>query len=388
MSGRNADLALVMGGGGARGAYQVGLLRFLARRWPDLRLPIVTGVSAGAINAAQLTAYRGTFPEAVRALSDSWSNISTEEVVRSDAVALIPAIARWALRLVSGGHKLGPSARGLLDTTPLRKQLARRLSDGDPEGLLRGIADNIAAGRLDAVGLTTTDFTTGQSITWVQSREPIRWERPHRRGVPAQLRVNHVLASAALPFAFPAVQIGDHWHGDGGIRLTAPLSPALQMGAGRVLAISTRYASSQLESDEEQIRGYPPPAQVAGVLMNSIFLDMLDFDARNLERINRLVDALPAGEREGLRSVRLFVMRPSEDLGKLAGRFELRLPGALRFMTRGLGTKETKSPDWLSMLLFEPEYTQYLMELGERDAAERADELEEFLREPDEVLAS
>ncbi len=372
-------LALVLGGGGARGAYQIGLLRFLARHRPDLRVPIVTGVSAGAINAAQLAANPGSFAAAVADMERSWTELEIEDVVRSDAAALVPAMFKWALRLVSGGHHLGFAARGLMDTSPLRDRLARTLAGDEPEGVLRGVAENLAAGRLDAVGITTTDFTTGQSITWVQSREPIHWERPHRLGVPQELRVAHVLASAALPFAFPAVRVGDHWHGDGGIRLTAPLSPALQMGADRLLAVSTRYARSREESDEEQIAGYPPPAQVAGVLMNAIFLDMLDFDARNLQRINDLIDTLPPGDREGLRPVDLLVLRPSEDLGKLAGRFELRLPGFLRFLTRGLGTRETKSPDWLSMLLFEPGYTRYLIELGERDAEARGDELLAFV---------
>ena len=154
------------------------------------------------------------------------------------------------------------------------------------------------------------------------------------------------------------------------------------MGANRLLVISTRYERTQDEGDEEQIAGYPPPAQVAGVLMNAIFLDMLDFDARNLERLNRLLAERPPAERGGLRPVDLMVLRPSEDLGKLASRYELKLPGLFRFLTRGLGTRETKSPDWLSMLLFEPEYTRHLMELGERDADARADELASFLTRP------
>jgi NTE family protein len=195
------------------------------------------------------------------------------------------------------------------------------------------------------------------------------------------LTVEHVMASAALPIFFPAVQLGEGWYGDGGIRLAAPLSPALHLGARRILAISTRYARTTAEADKPSIAGYPPPAQIAGVLMNSVFLDLLDQDAYRLERLNSLLEKLPEEEREGLRPVRLLVLRPSTDLGRLAGQYEPQLPRIFRFLTRGLGTRETESPDFLSLILFQPDYLTALMECGERDAREREDEIRAFMEE-------
>ena len=187
------------------------------------------------------------------------------------------------------------------------------------------------------------------------------------------------MASAALPLLFPAVQIGNAWYGDGGIRLTAPLSPALHLGAQRILAISTRYERSQQDWEDAKIAGYPPPAQVAGVLLNAVFLDQLDNDALRLERLNRLLEAIPEIERHGLRPIKLLVLRPSRDLGKLSSEFEAQLPKALRFLTRGLGTRETKSPDVLSLILFQPDYLRALMEIGEADAEKHSEEIRAFL---------
>ena len=192
------------------------------------------------------------------------------------------------------------------------------------------------------------------------------------------------MASSALPLFFPAGSLPGGWYGDGGVRLAAPMSPVLHLGARRVLAISTRYDRSQTEADEPLIAGYPPPAQIMGVLMNSIFLDLLDHDALRLERLNQLLEKLPPEERMGLRPVKLLVMRPSTDLGKLAGQYEPQLPRVFRFLTRALGTRETKSPDFLSLVLFQPDYLRALMEMGERDAEARRDEVAAFLAEEDE----
>lgn len=188
------------------------------------------------------------------------------------------------------------------------------------------------------------------------------------------------MASAALPIFFPAIRVGNAYYGDGGIRLAAPLSPALHLGAGKVIAVSTRYARTQAESDVALVTAYPPPAQVLGVLMNAIFLDLVDQDAVRLERINRLLDSLPEAERDGMRPVQLLVVRPSRDLGKLVMEYEPKLPPAFKFMTRGLGTRETRSPDVLSMLMFQRDYLTRLMDIGEADAEARAEEIDAFLR--------
>ncbi len=370
-------LAFVMGGGGARAAYQAGVLRYLSRRFPELQVPIVTGVSAGAINAAHLAAHHGTFRQAADELFHLWSSLNVEQVFRTDAGSLAGHAVRWGRQLVSGGGRSPPRVRGLLDTGPLRGYLTDSLHAVDGE--LTGIHYNLAMGRLRAAALSTTNYSTGQSVLWVQGQGVTEWERPSRRSRLTRLTVDHVMASAALPLVFPAVQIGKHWFGDGGIRLTAPLSPALHLGADRILAISTRYPRSISEADAPVVTGYPPPIQVAGVLMNSVFLDLLDDDAHRLKRINQLLAGLPPGRRSGMRPVRLVTMRPSVDLGRLANRYEPQLPRAFRFMTRGLGTKHTKAPDFLSLLMFQPDYTAELIRVGEADAEGREDDLAALL---------
>ena len=375
--GSAGDLALAMGGGGARAAYQAGVLRFLSRRFPRLQAPIITGVSAGAINAAHLAAHHGTFEQAADELFHLWSSLSVEHVFRTDVPSLAWHVFRWGRQLVSGGVRTGPQVRGLLDTDPLRTYLTDRMHAIDGE--LTGINYNLAMGRLRAVALSTTNYSTGQSVLWVQGQGVAEWERPTRRSRLTTLTVEHVMASAALPLVFPAVQIGKHWFGDGGIRLAAPLSPALHLGADRILAISTRRARSISEADAPVVTGYPPPIQVAGVLMNSVFLDMLDEDGHRLNRINRLLKELPPERRGGMRPVRLVTIRPSVDLGQLANRYEPQLPKAFRFMTRGLGTKHTKAPDFLSLVMFQPDYIAEMIRVGEADAEEREAELAALL---------
>ncbi|MDE2677643.1 MAG: patatin [Gemmatimonadetes bacterium] len=379
-NGRHGDLAFVMGGGGARAAYQAGVLRYLSRRFPRLQIPIITGVSAGAINAAHLAAHHGTFEQATEELFHMWSNLNVDHVFRTDVGSLSWHVLRWARQLVSGGSRAAPRVRGLLDTDPLRAYLTDAMHAIDGE--LTGINYNLRMGRLKAVALSTTNYSTGQSVLWVQGQGVKEWERPTRRSRLATLTVEHVLASSALPIVFPAVQIGPHWFGDGGIRLAAPLSPALHLGAGRILAISTRHSPTARQANRPTVTGYPPPAQVAGVMMNSVFLDLLDDDAHRLETINRLLAGLPPEERGGMRPVRLLTVRPSVDLARLANRYEPQLPKAFRFLTRGLGTRQIEAPDFLSMIMFQPDYLAELIRVGEEDAETREGELAALL-EPD-----
>ena len=373
------DLGIVMGGGGARAAYQVGFLRFLAKHFPELQIPYITGVSAGAINAALLASHHGTFRQAVDELSRLWANLTVEDVFRVDTRSLTKNGIRWLIQLVSGGIRGAPRVRGLVDTRPLHEYLTEVLHAADGE--LTGIQYNLERGQLKAAALTTTSYSTGRSVTWVQGSHISEWERPQRKALRAILTVDHVMASAALPLFFPAIQLGDAWYGDGGMRLAAPLSPALHLGARRIIAISTRYGRSAEEAEEHSSQGYPPPAQVAGVLLNSIFLDLLDHDALRLEQLNHLLADLPRDKRQDLRPVRLLTLRPSCDLGTLAHEHESQLPKAFRFLTRGLGTTQTHSPDFLSLILFQPDYLRTLIKVGEADAAAQSDKILEFLSE-------
>ena len=381
--GGQGDLAIVLTGGGARAAYQVGLLRGLARRLPDLHFDIITGISAGAINASMLASHPGTLREAAEELTLLWSRLRSEEVFRVDSTSLGGHMLRWGTRLVSGGRSARAS-RGMVDTEPLRRLLLRTLAPLGPHKEILGIQRNIEAGRLSAVALTTLDYSNGNTVTWVQGRDIEGWTKMKRRAVRSKLTVEHVMASSSLPLFFPAVRIGPHWHGDGGMRLTAPFSPALHLGADRVIAVTTRHVAPLAEEDRPQIDGYPPPAQILGHLMNAVFLDVLDDDAARLARTSRLLQNLPGEHREGMRPIDLLVLRPTVDLGALAGEYEPRLPGVFRFLTRGLGTKETKNSDLLSMLMFQPDYLTRCIEIGEHDSLAHFEEIERLVAPPAE----
>jgi NTE family protein len=371
------DVAIMLPGGGARAAYQVGFLRWVSRNIPEAHFPIVTGVSAGAINATFLAAFRGPLPEAVDHLCELWRHLTAERVFRTDGPSLSGLVARWSIRLIAGGAPLAPSVQGLVDTSPLRDTLASVF--GTRDGGIAGIAENIAEGRLWALALLTSHYGTGQSVVWTQGRDLREWERPDRRSRNTALTLDHVLASSALPLFFPAVRLTDGWHGDGGIRLTAPFSPALHLGASRILAVSTRYGGSGTTDDGDPGH-HPPPMQIAGQLLDAVFLDDLDRDALELERINRLLREVAPEKRRGMRPIELLVIRPSVDISRLAAEYEPRLPRVFRHMVRGLGSREVESSDLLSLLTFQPEYLGRLIALGEADAATHGERIRGLLR--------
>jgi NTE family protein len=371
------DLALVLSGGGARAAYQVGVLRGVARVLPDLAPPILTGTSAGAINVAQLANHTGSFPEKVEDLRKLWLEIETSQVFETAGPSLLARAFRIGMRAVFSRAKAVPRTQGMVDTEPLRVFLTRAY--GAAEGHLPGIAENLSRGGLKAVALTTLRYATGQTVTFFSGQDISAWERPNRISVHANLGVEHVMASAALPLFFPAVSIGGTFYGDGGIRLVSPLAPALHLGASRMLVISTRHTRSREEAARPSFSGPPSPAQVLGVLYSAIFLDGLEEDVLVLQRINHLVRFLPPEERGALREVGALVIRPSRDIGALAGDYEPQLPGAFRFLTRRLGTQRSRTQEFLSTVMFQSDYVRTLMEIGEEDAEARREEIGELL---------
>lgn len=341
---------------------------------------VLTGVSAGAINTSHLANYTGSFRRATHWLVETWLRTQAEDVFTPEST--FEFMRRYMSRgkeIVAEEEEHAPyEKRGLLDTTPLRAFLAHNLEAND--GVLSGVDLNIREGRLRACAIITTSYTTGQTVSWVQGADDVPiWERPERISRKTTLTVDHVMASTALPMLFPAIRLGNAWYGDGGVRLAAPLAPALYLGADRIMVISTRYSRSRAEADTPAIVGYPPVAQVIGVLMNAIFLDALDQDARMLERVNDLLAKLPKRKWGKLRPVKLLMLRPSIDIGMLAGHYEIEFTGALRMLTAGLGSGRTKSPDWLSMLLFERPYMERLIEVGYNDARNQHDAIEAFL---------
>ncbi len=366
-------LALVLSGGGARAAYQVGFLSALAKRCPDIRFPIITGVSAGAINAAYLANHQGSFSEAVEDLVKFWKNLTMDQVFHVSTGNLIKNLFHWIISLTSGGVTQILPTQGMMNTSPLRELLIKKLSP--VEGVLTGISKNLQKGHLKAFAVTGTSYATGQSITWIQGKNIELWERPRRRSIKTDITIDHIMSSAALPILFPAVQVKTSWFGDGGIRQSAPLSPALHLGAEKILAISTGFQPSIEEADAPVITGYPPLAQIIGILFNSIFTTALDQDERTLEQMNRFLEKIPGQHQPGFRKVQHFVLHPSQDLAKMAGQYEAQLPPMFLFLTRGFGMHMTKRPDWLSMIMFNPQYIKRLIEIGKTDADARIPEI-------------
>ena len=367
-------------GGGARAAYQVGLIKGIARHFPRLRFQIVTGVSAGAINAAYLAAKQGTLGQKAEQLDRMWCELSCDSIYEFDWKAFLPF--RTALASISPRKNSWAASKphALVDTTPLRDLLCRILNA--PPGMpVPGIEENIQAGNLTALALMTSDYSTGQTVRWVQGRNYEFYEGPNRRTALTRFTIEHVLASAALPFVFPAVNIEGEWHGDGGIRLAAPLSPAVHLGARRIIAMSTGYQRTPEEEATRVIDGYPPAAQILNQLVNAIFLDAIDEDVVRMQRMNEIIEKLPPSERNGLKPIDLLVLRPSVDLGKLAAEYEHLLPRKVKLLVRSLGAKETDSPDFISLLLFEPSYTRRIIEVGQADVEARLPEIRAFLGE-------
>lgn len=376
------SLALMLGGGGARGAYQAGVLRGIAQRFPHLTFPILSGISAGAVNTIHVAAHQGPLKDCADDLIDLWLALSPELVYDVRSGPLMWNGFQWIARLMSGGFGRGREPmRGMVETNPLRKYL-EQVIDRAPDGSIPGIERNLASGRLKAVALSATSYTTGQSVTWIEGRDIDLWQRPNRRTEPARLTVEHVMASSALPMLFPAVNVGKEWYGDGGVRLTAPLSPALHMGATRIITISTKYQKSQVEAAVPATAGYPPPAQVLGTLYNAVFLDLIDEDIMRLRKVNQLLLNTPPEKRDKMRVVDIMVLRPSQDLGRMARNFEPRLPPFFRYLTRGLGTQKTASPDIISLILFQNDYLRALIDLGEKDAIAAGDAIQRFLERP------
>jgi NTE family protein len=372
------DVAVILPGGGARAAYQVGALRAVAKilgRAERQPFRIICGTSAGAINAATLAVHADSFRRGVGRLLRWWQRVKVEDVYRADLGSVSLHGMRWLASVLVGAG--GPKrAAAMLDNSPLGGVLRGDLA-------LERVAQHVDSRRLHALAINATSYTTGQAVTFFQGSPTIApWQRTRRRGERAVIDIDHLLASTAIPFVFPAAKIGEDFFADGSMRQIAPLSPALHLGAGRILAVSTNYVKSLSEAEQPQTAGYPPPAQILGQLMDAIFIDAIDEDAGRLERSNMFLRALAPEQRRDYRVVDLVVIRPSQDLGVLAGAYEPRLPRGFRFLTRGLGTRETSSPDFLSLLMFQPDYLRKLIEIGEGDAEMRLGEIGRIVSVP------
>lgn len=378
---------LILSGGGARAAYQAGVLQAISRilreaGWPAARNPfaIVCGTSAGAINATGLACRADDFAEAVARLCETWNGIAVRQVYRADSLAVLRSGARW-LSLLSFGwllrkwHAAPPNS--LLDNTPLVGLLHRMLD-------LPRLDAALEAGHLEALAVTASSYSAGNHVTFYQSARAIDpWRRHQRVALSDQIGVEHLLASSALPFIFPAVPMYLNgrleYCGDGSMRQLAPISPAIHLGATRVLVIGAGRMSESGREAPRAVR-YPSLAQVAGHALSSIFLDTLAVDIERLNRINQTLSMLPPEslQRTPLRRVALLVIAPSERLDDIAARHTHALPGPVRTLLAGIGATEARGAALASYLLFEAGYTRELMALGRQDAFARRDDVLEF----------
>ena len=371
-------VGLILAGGGARAAYQVGVLKAVAEMLPPdcpNPFPILSGTSAGAINATTLAIYATRFHEGVRRLVHVWQNFHVDQVFRADAPGVLANGLRWfAAMMAAGLGRRNPHA--LLDRAPLRRLLYRTMP-------LARIQEAINAGALHALSITASGYGSGQSVSFFQGAPSLAtWKRARRVGSAANITLDHLMASSAIPFVFAAVKINREYFGDGSMRQMAPISSALHLGADRVLVVGVRQedssAAARVEADE-----YPSIAQIAGHVLNSIFLDSLEADLERLQRINKTIRLIPAHHlRESgvtLRGVDVLVISPSEDLEKIAARHAHHLPRSIRFLLRGLGAFNRNGSNLISYLLFEKPYCRELINLGYQDAMRRKEEILRFL---------
>ncbi|EKF75235.1 hypothetical protein A11A3_04625 [Alcanivorax hongdengensis A-11-3] len=369
---------LILSGGGARAAYQVGVLSAMAEMVPRGErnpFPIICGTSAGALNAAALAANADNFRVAVRGLERVWSNITAEQVYRTEFFACLKGVLRWLFSGVATGRT--PEKSALLDNTPLQRLLNLVIN-------FRKISGNLDAGNLRALAITASNYGSGESVSFFQGHDELQeWTRARRLGKRSHIGVQHLLASAAIPILFPAEKVDGGFYGDGALRQLAPVSPALHLGASRLLVIGVSGNASA--HHQRRLSGYPSMAQVLGHVLNSIFVDTLEGDVERLERINHTLGSVSERARKRndiqLRQVEVLKIYPSEPIDEIAAEHVRELPRSVRFFLRGSGATRSPGASAMSYLLFQPGFTRTLLELGRKDALARADDIRAFLSE-------
>jgi len=369
--------ALVLPGGGARGAFQVGVLKAVAELMPRKSanpFQVISGTSAGAVNSVVLASRAQHLRSAVAELEQVWGHFRCHQVYKTDHLTMLKSSLHWLASIVLGGWLVG-APRSLLDNAPLRALLSRNVH-------FPRIQDAIDDGYLDAVAITAAGYASARSTSFFEAiEEQTNWQRTRRLGRRTQLNLDHIMASIAVPMVFPPVRIGDEYFGDGAMRQATPLSPAVHLGADRILVVGIRDETG----DQSPDTGAEPPsfAQIAGYMLDTLFMDGLYSDLERITRINQLIDSIPNHSKpesiSQMRPIDTMLIVPSEDLRVIAYRHRAELPFAIRALLRGVGGSSPGENRLLSFLLFEKAYTRELIKLGYRDAMNVKDELLDFV---------
>ncbi|KPZ54207.1 patatin [Pseudoalteromonas sp. S3776] len=366
-------IALLLTGGGARAAYQVGVLKALAHSMPrtaPLPFRIINGTSAGAINSAALACYASCAHLAVRKLESVWKNFSTSMVYKSDFLSVFGHIARNILTSFQSEHINHPPG-SLLNNRPLRGLLNEILD-------LHRIERNLHRNYLEAISITASSYTTGDSVAFFQSNTNKPWQRAKREGRPMRINVEHLMASSAIPMVFPSVNVFNHYFGDGSIHQLSPLSPSIHLGAEKIFIIGVD------QPKESHPAGYSPHypglSAVAGHLLDSVFSDTMQADLERLERVNRTLGLLPARDKhQELKQIETCIINPSKNFNDIAAQYYSDMPWAIKLLLRTIGVKKHSQSSLTSYLLFEKRYTQHLIQIGYEDGMKKLPEIRQFL---------
>jgi NTE family protein len=370
---------LVLPGAGARGAYQVGVLKAIAGILPATApnpFAVVSGTSAGGVNAAVLASRASRFSAAVADMEHVWSNFRAEQVYKTDNWTMLKSSLHWMAAIVFGGFGVG-TPRSLLDNAPLRELLAESIA-------FSRIDTSIKRGYLDALAITASGYGSARSVTFYQGKEDLKpWSRVRRYGEPAELGLDHIMASVAVPLIFPPVLMGTEYFGDGAMRQSAPLSSAIHLGADRILVIGVRDERPDPVPQSASEAIYPSLAQIGGYMLDTLFMDGLYSDLERLTRLNSILEQIDHSALVGpvakLKPINTLIILPREDIRDVAMRHVHELPRAVRMLLRGMGAMNKGGMQLVSYMLFESGFTRELIDMGYRDALAMEEDLRGFI---------